>query len=42
MFLPLWGIVFLVLRWIRKNLVVPRMGVVKYGPKRRKKMTTFT
>jgi hypothetical protein len=42
MFLPLWGIVFLVLRWIRKNLVVPRMGVVRYGPKRRKKMTTFT
>lgn len=42
MYVPLWVVVFLVLYWIRKNLVVPRMGLVKYGPFRKKKMTIFS
>ena len=41
-FLPVWGLLYLVLRWIRKTWVTPRSGVVKYGPARRKRMTTFT
>jgi len=41
-FLPLWGVIYLVIRWIRKNVIKPRSGVVKYGPMRRKKMTIFT
>lgn len=41
-FLPFWGVIYLVIRWIRKNVIKPRSGVVKYGPMRRKKMTLFT
>jgi hypothetical protein len=41
-FLPFWGILFLVLRWIRINMIKPRGGVVKYGPSRRRKLTLFT
>ena len=41
-FLPFWGVTYLVLRWIRNNVIKPRSGVVKYGPMRRKKMTLFT
>ena len=40
-FLPFWGIVFLVLRWLRVHVVNPRIGTVKYGPIRRKKITAF-
>jgi MFS family permease len=41
-FLPFWGVVFLLLLWIRKNLVKPRAGEVKYGVLRRRKLTVFT
>lgn len=41
-FLPLWGVVYMILLWIQKNLIKPRAGVVKYGPMRRKKLTLFT
>jgi hypothetical protein len=41
-FLPFWGIVYLVLRWLRVHLVIPRTGTVKYGPIRKKKLTAFT
>ena len=41
-FLPFWGVIYLVIRWVRKNVIKPRSGVVKYGPMRRKKMTIFT
>lgn len=41
-FLPFWGAIYLVLRWIRKNWVKPRAGVVKYGAVRKMKMTKFT
>lgn len=42
MFLPLWGITYLVLRWIRKKFVGPRRGVIKFGPTRKRKMSTFS
>jgi hypothetical protein len=41
-FLPFWGLVYLVLRWLRVHVVTPRIGTVKYGRKRRKKLTVFT
>lgn len=42
MYVPLWVVVFLLMYWIRKKLVVPRMGLVKYGPSRKKKMSVFS
>ncbi|MES0360420.1 MAG: hypothetical protein ABUK20_05850 [Anaerolineales bacterium] len=41
-FLPFYGVIYMVIRWVRKNVIKPRGGVVKYGPMRRKKMTLFT
>lgn len=41
-FLPFWGVIYLILRWIRKHVINPRIGSVKYGPIRIKKLTTFT
>ena len=41
-FLPLWGTLYLVMRWVRKNIIRPRTGVVKYGVARKKKLTVFT
>jgi len=41
-FLPLWGILFIVLRSIRVHVINPRKGVVKYGPQRRRKLTVFS
>ena len=41
-FLPFWGIVYLVLRWLRVHVVIPRTGSVKFGSLRKKKLTAFT
>lgn len=41
-FLPFWGVLFLVLYWIHKTWIRPRAGIVKYGPVRKKRMTAFT
>ena len=41
-FLPFWGILFIVLRWFRVHVINPRKGVVKYGPQRRRKLTAFS
>jgi hypothetical protein len=41
-FLPLWGGLFLVLYLVRKHVVQPRSGTVKFGFARRKKLTAFT
>lgn len=41
-FLPLWGLVFLVLYLIRKYWIKPRTGVVNYGVARKKKLSSFT
>ena len=40
-FLPFWGAVYLVLAWIRKNVVQPRIGTVKYGSWRVRRMVRF-
>lgn len=41
-FLPFWGVVSLVLSWIRKKVIKPRSGTVTYGKYRKKKITLFT
>lgn len=41
-FLPLWGVLYLILRWIRKHVVTPRIGMVKWGSGRKKKLSVFT
>jgi MFS family permease len=40
-FLPLWGILFPALWLIRKRVVTPRVGSVKYGPWRVSRMMRF-
>jgi hypothetical protein len=41
-FLPFWGLVYLVIWLIRKYIVKPRIGTVKYGPARTAKLKKFT
>jgi hypothetical protein len=41
-FLPFWALAYLALRLIRKHVVLPRIGEVKFGPARRAKLRTFT
>jgi hypothetical protein len=41
MFLPLWAVLFPALWLIRKYMVTPRVGIVKYGPWRVSRMVRF-
>jgi len=41
-FLPVWAVVYLVIRFLRKTVVEPRIGVVKFGPTRVSKMKRFS
>jgi hypothetical protein len=41
-FLPFWGAVFLGMFLVRKFVVTPRIGVMKFGPMRRRKIMRFT
>ena len=41
-FLPFWGVLYLLLRWLRKQYVQPRLGRVTFGSIRKKKMRTAT
>jgi MFS family permease len=41
-FLPLWVAVFAVIRLIRKRVVAPRVGVVRFGRARRTRLRRFT
>jgi hypothetical protein len=41
-FLPFWGLIYLVIRLIRKYVVTPRVGVVRFGPVRKGKLKKFT
>jgi MFS family permease len=41
-FLPIWGLLFIVLRWVRIHVINPRKGVVKYGQYRKRKLTLFS
>ncbi len=41
-FLPFWGIVYLIVYLLRKRVAGPRLGQVKYGTERITKLTRFT
>ena len=41
-FLPFWGLVFLAIRLIRKYVITPRIGIVKFGRARQVKLRKFT
>jgi hypothetical protein len=41
-FLPFWGLVYLVIWLARKYVVQPRLGTVKFGAVRQKKLRNFT
>ena len=41
-FLPFWGLVMLAIWLIRKYVVTPRVGVVKFGPARTAKLMKFS
>jgi len=41
-FLPFWGLVYLAIWLVRKYVVKPRIGTVKFGFVRQKKLRTFT
>jgi len=40
-FLSFWGLVALALWLIRKHVIAPRVGVVKFGPARKRKLRRF-
>lgn len=40
-FLPVWGVVYLIIRLVRERVIVPRVGIVEYGPGRKKRLKTF-
>ena len=40
-FLPFWGLVWLIIRWARKNVIHPRLGTVKFGAARIAKLKSF-
>jgi hypothetical protein len=41
-FLPFWGLVFLIVWLLRRHVVTPRVGVVEFGRARKAKLTKFT
>lgn len=41
-FLPFWGVVFLILRYLRLHFIRPRLGSVEWGTARKKKLRTGT
>jgi hypothetical protein len=41
-FLPFWGLVFLIIWLIRKYVVTPRVGFVKFGRARKTRLVKFT
>lgn len=41
-FLPIWAAVFLVIQLLRKFVIIPRMGIVQFGPMRKTKLMKFT
>lgn len=41
-FLPVWAVVFLLIRWVRRTVLEPRLGVVKFGQSRIAKLKRFS
>jgi hypothetical protein len=40
-FLPFWALVYLVIKLLRKNVIKPRLGSVKFGPSRTARLLKF-
>ncbi len=41
-FLPFWGLIYLIIRLLRKNIVAPRLGIVTFGRERQQKIKKTT
>ncbi|MBN1425871.1 hypothetical protein JXA88_15080 [Candidatus Fermentibacteria bacterium] len=41
-FLPFWGLVYALIRWLRTNMVAPRIGTVRFGRARRTRLALFS
>jgi hypothetical protein len=41
-FLPFYGLVWLLIRWARAQLVKPRLGSAEFGPTRKARLRSFT
>lgn len=41
-FLPFWGLIYFVLKQVRKKVILPRIGKVTYGKVRQKKLRIFS
>ena len=41
-FLPFWGLVYLTILLVRKYVVTPRIGIVKFGQRRKTRLMKFT
>jgi hypothetical protein len=41
-FLPFWAVIFAVISLVRKYVVTPRIGIVKFGPSRKRKLRKFS
>lgn len=41
-FLPFWALVYLAIGLVRKHVVKPRLGTVRFGPARRARLARFT
>lgn len=41
-FVPVWAVLYLVLRALKKRVVEPRVGVVRFGPERKARLSRLT
>lgn len=41
-FLPVWGVAYLIIWLVRKNVIAPRIGEVEFGPARKTKLKRLT
>jgi hypothetical protein len=41
-FLPFWAVIFIFISLVRKHVVTPRIGIVKFGQFRKRKLTKLT
>jgi hypothetical protein len=41
-FLPFWGLIYLMIRWVRKHVVAPRVGTARFGRARLAKLRKFS
>jgi hypothetical protein len=41
-FLPLWGVLYLVIQWVRKSVVAPRLGSAQFSQRRMARLRKLT